>query len=193
MPYNTVLEDKIEDVIHLCEGIEKKKMFGGICYLVIGNMAFGVWKDSLIVRMAPALAAEKQKDGQARAFDITGKPMKGWVMVAKGSWDKKDELAGWLDIGRSFALSLPKKYAKGELSRRYTTRPNDNLLHPMLRRKMALNLRSQAAQLTLDERNHVENPLLDQLTGLGWEVLDLDVKQHPGDSLREAHTGNLLT
>ena len=58
---------------------------------------------------------------------------------------------------------------------------------------MALNITSQAAQLKLDERNHVEKPLLDQLAGLGWEDLDLDGKQHPGDSLREAHTGNLLT
>ena len=113
MPYNTALEDKIEDIVPRWDGLEKKRMFGGICYLVNGNMAFGVWKDSLIVRMAPALAAEKLKDGQARAFDITGKPMKGWVMVEKGSWDKKDELAGWLDIGRSFALSLPEKVRKG--------------------------------------------------------------------------------
>ena len=113
MPNNTVLEDKIEDIVPQWDGLEKKKMFGGICYLVDGNMAFGVWKDSLIVRMAPALAAEKLKDGQARAFDITGNPMKGWVMVEKGSWDKKEELAGWLDIGRSFALSLPEKVRKG--------------------------------------------------------------------------------
>jgi hypothetical protein len=113
MPYNTVLEDKIEDIVPQWDGLEKKKMFGGICYLVNGNMAFGVWKDSLIVRMAPALAAEKLKDARVREFDITGKPMKGWVMVEKGSWDKKDELAGWLDIGRSFALSLPEKVSKG--------------------------------------------------------------------------------
>jgi hypothetical protein len=41
--------------------------------------------------------------------DITGKPMKGWVMAEKGSWKKRDELTIWLDIGRSFVLSLPKK------------------------------------------------------------------------------------
>ncbi len=113
MPYNTTLEDKIEDIVPQWDGLEKKKMFGGICYLVNGNMAFGVWKDSLIVRMAPDLAVEKLKDAQVREFDVTGKPMKGWVMVEKGSWDKKYELAGWLHIGRSFALSLPKKIRKG--------------------------------------------------------------------------------
>jgi len=114
MSYDTNLEDKIEDIVHPWDGLEKKKMFGGICYLVNGNMAFGVWKDYLIVRMTPALAAEKLEDEHVREFDITGKPMKGWVMVEKGSWDKGDDLAGWLDTGRSFALSLPKKVAKGK-------------------------------------------------------------------------------
>ena len=113
MPYNTALEDKIEDIVPRWDGLEKKRMFGGTCYLVNGNMAFGVWKDSLIVRMAPALAVEKLSHEHVKTFDITGKPMRGWVMVEKGSWDKKDELAGWLDIGRSFALSLPKKVRKG--------------------------------------------------------------------------------
>jgi type I restriction enzyme, R subunit len=47
--------------------------------------------------------------------------------------------------------------------------------------------------IRLDERNHVEKPLLDQLAGLGWEVIDLDSKQHPGDSFRQTYTGNLLT
>jgi len=111
MAYNTVLEDLIEDI--LPESIfEKKKMFGGMCYLINGNMSFAVWKDCLIVRMVPELAAEKLNNKYVREFDITGKPMKGWVMVEKGSWNKRDELARWIDIGRSFALSLPKKSPK---------------------------------------------------------------------------------
>lgn len=112
MPYSTTLEDKIEDIVHPWDSIEKKKMFGGICYLINGNMSFGVWKDYLIVRMGPDPAAEQLKHNHVRQFDITGKPMKGWVMVEKGSWNKRDELIGWLDIGRSFALSLPKKSPK---------------------------------------------------------------------------------
>lgn len=112
MPYSTTLEDKIEGIVFQWDGLEKKKMFGGICYLIHGNMSFGVWKDYLIVRMAPDLAAEKLKCNHVRPFDITGKPMKGWVMVEKGSWNKRHELTGWLDIGRSFALSLPKKSPK---------------------------------------------------------------------------------
>jgi TfoX/Sxy family transcriptional regulator of competence genes len=112
MPYNKALEDKIEDSVHQWDGIEKKKMFGGICYLLNGNMCFGIWKDYLIMRMAPELAAEKLNNDCVREFDITGKPMKGWVMVEEGSWDKIEELTRWLDIGRSFALTLPKKVKK---------------------------------------------------------------------------------
>lgn len=102
----------IDDVVSSWDGFEKKKLFGGVCYLINGNMSFGIWKDYLIVRMPAELAAEKLKDGNTREFDITGKPLKGWVMVEKGSWNNHDELAGWLDIGRSFSLSLPRKKTK---------------------------------------------------------------------------------
>jgi TfoX/Sxy family transcriptional regulator of competence genes len=112
MPYNTALEDRIEDITLSWDSIEKKKMFGGICYLLNGNMCFGIWKDYLIIRMAPELAAEKLNNDCVREFDITGKPMKGWVMVEKGSWDEREELTRWLDIGRSFALTLPNKAKK---------------------------------------------------------------------------------
>jgi len=111
MAYNTALEDLIEDI--LPEGnIEKKKMFGGICYLINSNMSFGIWKDYFIVRMTPELVAEELNNEHVREFDLTGKPMKGWVMVEKGSWNKRDELARWIDIGKSLALSLPKKASK---------------------------------------------------------------------------------
>ena len=114
MPYNTTLEDRVEDLVRGWDGLERKKMFGGVCYLVNGNMAFGIWKDFLIVRMAPSLAAEKRHQPHVGEFNLTGKPMKGWVMVAKGSWDDTVALDGWLRIGRAFALSLPKKASKGK-------------------------------------------------------------------------------
>jgi hypothetical protein len=112
MPYSAALESIIEELTLSWDGLATKKMFGGLCYLISGNMCFGVWQDLLIVRMAPELAAEKLHNEQVREFDITGKPMRGWVMVAKGSWNNRDDLANWLAIGRSFAQSLPKKSPK---------------------------------------------------------------------------------
>jgi TfoX/Sxy family transcriptional regulator of competence genes len=112
MPYDTNLENKIEAITLTWNDLEKKKMFGGICYLINGNMSFGIWKDNLIVRMLPDLAADKLKDRNVKEFDITGKPMKGWVMVEKDAWKDKKKLVEWLDIGRSFALALPKKVKK---------------------------------------------------------------------------------
>lgn len=112
MPYEIFLEQKIEEIASQWNGLEKKRMFGGICYLFNGNMCFGIFKDHLIVRMAADLAARKLLEKNVREFDITGKPMKGWVMIEKGSWKNKDELVKWLDIGKSFAMSLPAKQKK---------------------------------------------------------------------------------
>jgi TfoX/Sxy family transcriptional regulator of competence genes len=112
MGYSAVLDEQVEGLTCLWQGLERKKMFGGICYLIQGNMAFGIWKESLIVRMAPDRAAREMEKEHVRAFDITGKPMKGWVLVEKGAWDRPDELARWLELGRAFALSLPAKRAE---------------------------------------------------------------------------------
>jgi TfoX/Sxy family transcriptional regulator of competence genes len=112
MPYDTTLEKKIDDVASSWDALEKKKMFGGICYLINGNMCFGIWKDNLVVRMSPELAVEKLKNQSVKEFDVTGKPMKGWVMVGKDAWQHTKELVSWLDIGKSFALALPMKVKK---------------------------------------------------------------------------------
>ncbi len=113
MAYDEGLEARIDEITDEWESYEKKKMFGGICYLHSGNMAFGIWKDYLIVRMAPSLAEEKRHQPHVGEFDLTGKPMKGWVMVEKGSWDDTVALDGWLRIGKAFALTLPVKKRKG--------------------------------------------------------------------------------
>ena len=100
MPYDTILESKIEDITLSWGDLEKKKMFGVICYLISGNMCFGIWKDYLIVRMAVDMAAEKLKEKKVKEFNMTRKPMKGWVMVEKDSWQNEKEIIKWIDIGR---------------------------------------------------------------------------------------------
>jgi hypothetical protein len=107
--YSTKLEEKIDAAVKRWQNVEKKKMFGGVCYLLKGNMAFGIYKDSLIVRMDRDLAEKSLQGRNVRPFDITGRPMAGWVMVQEAGWKGAVGLAKWIEAGKRFALSLPEK------------------------------------------------------------------------------------
>jgi hypothetical protein len=109
MPYNTDLEQKIDRLLERPERFEKKKMFGGVCYLLRGNMALGIHKQSLIIRTSPEQAAEMLENGPARPFDITGRPMKGWLMFSPDKISSDQHLRELLDISLSFVHSLPDK------------------------------------------------------------------------------------
>jgi TfoX/Sxy family transcriptional regulator of competence genes len=109
MAYSTALEEKIDGAVKNWKSVEKKKMFGGICYLLKGNMGFGIYKDYLIVRMEKDMAEQRLGGKNVKPFDITGKPMSGWLMVKEDGWRRKDDLADWIHIGKRFALTLPEK------------------------------------------------------------------------------------
>ena len=91
MPYSKEIEEKIEKVIGRWRQIEKKKMFGGICYLLKGNMCFGIYKEYLIVRTGLEVAERKLKERDVKPFDITGRPIKGWVMVGEEGWKRQKD------------------------------------------------------------------------------------------------------
>ena len=109
MAYDSGLEKRIDALIAATDGIEKKKMFGGVCYQLGGNIALGIWKSSLIVRTDPATAREKLQQEYVRPFDVTGRPMKGWLLVDAGAWPDGAALKGWLAMGLQFAGTLPEK------------------------------------------------------------------------------------
>jgi TfoX/Sxy family transcriptional regulator of competence genes len=109
MPYNEQLEGNIEKIIGRGKKIKKRKMFGGIGYLINGNMCFGIYKEYLIVRTGIEVAERKLKEKTVRPFDITGKAMKGWVMIGEQGWKRQEDLEKWLDLGKEYALTLPKK------------------------------------------------------------------------------------
>lgn len=119
MAYNTKLEAKIDAATRRLNGLAKKKMFGGVGYLLRGNMAFGIWKDFLIVRMEKELAERSLKRKHVRPFDITGRPMAGWVMVEQAGWRSSAGLATWLGLAKTFALGLPAK-EKGKAKKKKT-------------------------------------------------------------------------
>ena len=90
-------------------GLTEKKMFGGISYLLCGNMACGVLGDELIVRVGPDQHAAALAQPGARVFDFSGRPMAGWVTVAPTGYASEVELARWVKLGIDFAGSLPAK------------------------------------------------------------------------------------
>jgi len=120
--YNTKLEEKIDASIKSWQNMEKKKMFGGVCYLLKSNMCFGIYKDSLIVRMDKEQGEQSLKNANVQPFDITGKPMAGWVMVNKVGWNRQAMLEKWIEVGKRFAISLPEKKRKGKAKKTKTLR-----------------------------------------------------------------------
>ena len=109
MPYDEEIESRINKVISRWKNTEAKKMFGGICHLLDGNMFCGVYKDFLILRLGEEESNAALKLPFVRPFDITGKPMKGWVMVEKEGFKSDDALRAWLFKAKKFVGALPLK------------------------------------------------------------------------------------
>ena len=109
MPYNEAIEDRIKKVVSNWKNTDAKKMFGGICHLLHGNMFCGVYKDFLILRLGQENANKALAAPFAKPFDITGRAMKGWVMVAQEGFTTDDELETWLNQAKEFVETLPAK------------------------------------------------------------------------------------
>lgn len=88
---------------------EEKSLFGGIGFLIHGNMACGVNKQDLIVRLGEADFDEALKKPGVRIFDFSGRPMKGWIMVSSSGYASDKQLQGWIDKAVAHAKSLPPK------------------------------------------------------------------------------------
>jgi len=103
------LAQRVRELLDEKLGFNEKKMFGGVCYLLNGNMACGILNEDLIIRTGPEKYEDYLKLPHTRKFDITGKPMKGWVMVSYEGHETDEDLFEWVQIGVNFALSLPPK------------------------------------------------------------------------------------
>lgn len=109
MAYDEALADRVREALAAHEGVTERKMFGGIAFMVNGNMAGGVLGEELIVRVGPEEAERALEEDGARAFDFTGRPMKGFVVVAPESIATEKDLSEWVEAGSVFAASLPPK------------------------------------------------------------------------------------
>ena len=109
MAYSESLADRIRHVLSGKRGIVEKKMFGGVGFLLGGNICVGVWKTSLIVRLGPEQYDAALAEPHVREFDITGRPMRGWVLVEADGIDDDQALRAWIDRSLKFVASLPAK------------------------------------------------------------------------------------
>ncbi len=109
MPYSKSLAARIQQSLSAHRGIVEKKMFGGVAFMLDGNMLVGVWENSLIARLGPERGDAALEQPHVKPFDVTGRPMKGWVMVEPEGIDTDDELRGWIEGATEFVATLPRK------------------------------------------------------------------------------------
>jgi TfoX/Sxy family transcriptional regulator of competence genes len=109
MAYDEGLATRVREELGDQPGLTEKQMFGGLAFLLNGNMACGVRGDDLIVRVAADAADAALEEPGARPFDLTGRPMKGWLLVAADGHAEDDDLRRWVGRGLAYASSLPPK------------------------------------------------------------------------------------
>lgn len=109
MAYDEGLAERVRLVMGTGIHVTERKMFGGIVFMVGGNMAVGVSGDELLVRVGPDAYDDAVALPHAREMDFTGRPMRGFVYVSVEGIAEDEDLEAWIDRGASFAASLPPK------------------------------------------------------------------------------------
>jgi hypothetical protein len=111
MAYDQALAARVEAVLAELNppNLENKKMFGGVGYLVRGNMACGIHKDNLVVCVGKGGYEDALSQPGVDVFDITGRPMTGWVLLAPAAVKASADLRAWVEKGLAFTRTLPEK------------------------------------------------------------------------------------
>jgi hypothetical protein len=109
MAYNQELAERIRDEIGAHPALVEKQMFGGIAFMIHGNMSVGVAGEELMVRVGKENDETALAEPHVRPFDLSGRPMAGWVLVGADGTTAEKDLANWIDTGVTYAESLPPK------------------------------------------------------------------------------------
>jgi TfoX/Sxy family transcriptional regulator of competence genes len=109
MAFDEGLAQRVRALLDDRSDVADKQMFGGIAFLIAGNMACGVSGDDLMVRVDREESEALLKEPGTRRFDMTGRPMKGWLLVAPEATADDGDLERWVRRGESYAASLPPK------------------------------------------------------------------------------------
>ena len=107
MSFDQGLAQRVREHLDGVSGLTEKQMFGGLSFLVGGNMCVGVIGEELIVRVGPAATEAALERPGSRLFDFSGRPMKGWITVDPSALDADDALAAWVEEGLAFVRTLP--------------------------------------------------------------------------------------
>ena len=109
MPYDERLAERVLDILGAEPTLVQKKMFGGVAVMLQGNLACGVLKNDLMVRVGKDEYEAALARPHARPMDFTGRPMRGWVVVGPEATDDDASLEDWVATGAAYALSLSPK------------------------------------------------------------------------------------
>ncbi len=109
MPYDEGLAERIRILFEDREDVSERKMFGGLCFMINGNMCCGITKNDLMLRLGADEAQAALKRPHARDMDFTGKPLKGFVYVDPEGYAEDEDLEDWIGRATAFAASLPAK------------------------------------------------------------------------------------
>ena len=109
MAFSEVLAERIRQRLARRKGVEEKKMFGGVGFLLHGNMLVGVWKDALVARLGPEEGEEALREPHVKEFDVTGRAMKGWVLVGPEGVPDDEQVIAWIERATQFVRTLPAK------------------------------------------------------------------------------------
>lgn len=110
MAYDEELANRLREVIEGQDGVSERSMFGGLAFLINGNLAVSASsKGGLLLRVEPADTESLITDPDAERFVMRGREMQGWLRIDAQALETDDQLASWVRHGLSFARSLPPK------------------------------------------------------------------------------------
>lgn len=109
MAYDAGLVERVRDALSGQVELTERRMFGGVAFMIRGNMACGVLEDGLVVRVGRERYEEAVMEVDTKPLDISGRPMTGWVVVEPPGHASDDGLIRWVKEGLDFALTLPAK------------------------------------------------------------------------------------
>lgn len=109
MAYDEQLADRVRKLLRRRKGYSERKMFGGICFMLGGNMCCGVTSSALMLRLGQEGANEALLEPHTREMDFTGRPMKSMIYVEPAGYAEDADLKTWVTRAAKFAATLPSK------------------------------------------------------------------------------------